>query len=115
MYISIEQAIDVYEELIEALHGTNGFGGDTAEIYVFRLLPNNPGYDSNSSYFEEEKKMVEKKAAEQFHTLCHIFSKKHNVDILIGGINYNDWISKIRTEELMFRHRIHVTVKEKTI
>lgn len=114
MYISIEQAIDVYDDLFQAMNGTHGFGGNEAEIYVFRLLPSNPGYERGveSPLFGIDNKLSEKKAAEEFHTLCHIFATKHNSDIKINNLQYNDWISKIRIEEIRFHDRIIVRVEK---
>lgn len=32
----------LWGSLVEAVHGVNGFGGDTAEVYAYTLLPDNP-------------------------------------------------------------------------
>ena len=112
MYISIEQALDVYDELMEAFNGTNGFGGTVAEIYVFRVMPSSPTYSMHNEgrVWDEDNRMMEKKVAEDFHTLCHIFTKKHQVEIKIDEVELHEWISKIRTGELRFFHRVHVEV-----
>lgn len=115
MYISIEQALDAYDELVEAKNGTNRFGGTVAEIYVFRLMPNSPTYSMHieGKYFDEDNRMMEKKSAEDFHTLCHLFSKKHEVDIKIDGVELQKWIEGIRTGEFRFYWRVHVEVNKK--
>ncbi len=114
MYISIEQALDIYDDLIAAKDGNHGFGGTVAEIYVFRLMPYSPIYNMHpeGKIYDEENRMLEKKAAEDFHTLCYIFSKKHNVEISINDVELHDWINKIRTNELRFYHRVHVEVEK---
>lgn len=114
MYISIEQAIDVYNDLIDAKNGVHGFGGTVAEIYVYRMMPGSPCYDMHDkgSIWDEDNRMLEKKAAEDFHSLCYIFSRKHEVDININGIGLHKWISKIRMDEERFYHRVHVEVKK---
>jgi hypothetical protein len=112
MYISIEQAIDIYNDLIDAKNGKHGFGGDVAEIYVYRLLPCQPGYPNVPAFLQEDVLLMEKKAAEQFHSICYIFSKKHSVDILIDNVQFNDWISKVRTGEFRFTHKVHVKVQQ---
>lgn len=113
MYISIEQAIDVYNDLIEAKNGTHGFGGTVAEIYVYRLMPYSPSYSMHTGKMnDEDNRMLEKKSAEDFHTLCHIFTKKHEVLIEIDGMDIHEWISKVRTGEIIFCHRVHVEVKQ---
>lgn len=115
MYISIEQALDVYDELVDAKNRVNGFGGNVAEIYVFRLMPNSPVYSMSNEgkVWDEDNRLMEKKSAEDFHTLCMIFSKRHEVDIKINDVNLNEWIAKIRTDEFRFYHRVHVEVIKK--
>lgn len=114
MYISIEQALEIYDELHHALDGNNGFGGDVAEIYVFRLMPYSPSYSMHSEgkIWDEENRMLEKKAAEDFHSLCHIFVKKHEASIQIDKIDLHEWIEKIRAGEYRFFHRVHVKVSK---
>lgn len=114
MYISIEQAIDLYNDLIDAKNGVHGFGGTVAEIYVFKLMPYSPGYNMNhqNNIFDSENRMIEKKAAEDFHSICYIFSKKHKVSINIDSVDMHEWISKIRIDEFKFSHRVHVEVKK---
>ncbi len=36
---SVDAAIDVWHDLEQALAGKNGYGGDVAEIYAYRLVP----------------------------------------------------------------------------
>ncbi len=44
--ISVPQALDVYDDLVKAYFGENGFGGNVAEIYCYRLLPRNPSAEA---------------------------------------------------------------------
>jgi len=114
MFISIEQALDVYGDLIDALNGEHGFGGNVAEIYVFRVMPNSPTYSMHNEgkIWDEDNRLMEKRVAEDFHSLCHIFAKKHEASINIDGVDMNEWISKIRTGEFRFYHRVHVKVEK---
>jgi len=41
--MSMVQALSVWMELEDALHGENGYGGDTAEIYIYRFMAYRPG------------------------------------------------------------------------
>jgi len=41
-HVSIDQALDVWTQLVEAYHGQNGYGGNVAEIYVYTLCRNLP-------------------------------------------------------------------------
>ena len=42
MNLTMVQALSLWTDLMQAEHGCNGFGGDTAEIYAYRLQPCNP-------------------------------------------------------------------------
>jgi len=114
MYISIEQALNIYDELLDAKNGINGYGGTVAEIYVFRVMPYSPFYSMHheGKTFDEDNRMIEKKAAEDFHTLCYIFAKKHEVSIFVNDLELNTWINQVRSGESVFSHRVHVEVKK---
>ena len=40
--LSIAQALSIWSDLEQAYHGTHGYGGDVAEIYLSRLMPRSP-------------------------------------------------------------------------
>jgi hypothetical protein len=40
--MSIEQALDVWDQLEDAKEGKSSYGGDVAEIYAYRLNPHSP-------------------------------------------------------------------------
>lgn len=102
MHISIDQTIDIYNELIESKSGKQGV------IFTDELMPN----PYRSRY--EDNILTEKKVAEDLHSICYIFSKKHNVSIKINDIELSDWILKIRAEELKFKDKLIIkTTKNK--
>jgi hypothetical protein len=116
MYISIEQALSIYEGLIDSLNGESfGEDGNEVEIFVYKLLPHSPTYSMNNydDDFDEENRMIEKKAAEDFHSLCYIFTRKHNADIKIDEVEMQEWISKVRTGEIRFFHKVNVSIINK--
>lgn len=47
--VSMIQALSVWSELEQAYYGDNGFGGDTAEIYAYRLARQTPHVTSEQS------------------------------------------------------------------
>lgn len=108
MFIKLEQVIDIYNELIDCKNREN----KTTEIYIRNIIPFCDDYEEENtgSIFDEDNRMLEKKAAEDFHSLCHIFSKKHEVSITIDSIDIHEWISKVRTGEIRFFYRVHVEV-----
>lgn len=40
--MSMVQALSLWTDLEDALRGTHGFGGNVAEIYVYRFMPDQP-------------------------------------------------------------------------
>lgn len=48
--LSMTQALGLWEELVAAYHKKNGFGTDTAEIYLYRLMPCDPGAEHNGPF-----------------------------------------------------------------
>ena len=106
MYISIEQALGIYDELYEAMND-----GTINQIFIFELLPGTPMY--SAEIISEEEKLREKKAAEDFHSICYIFSKNHDADIRINELGIHEWISTIRNESDRFIDRIDVQVLKK--
>jgi hypothetical protein len=102
MHISIDQTIDIYNELIESKNGKQGV------VFAYELMPN----PYKSRY--EDDILTEKKVAEDLHSICYIFSKKHNVSIKINDVELSDWILKIRAEELRFKDNLIIkTTKNK--
>lgn len=130
--LSIAQALDVWSELEMALHGTNGYGRNVAEIYVYRFSPDCPSLDQVLKEPERWKgTMAERNAREDlerintslFNLLSYFAAKRDAIVELeykkpreermvpprddkwrkVGA-----WVKK--TE---FSHRIHVRVKKK--
>ena len=56
--LSIDQVIDVWSELEAAYRGENGYGGDTAEIYVYRLMPRAPGSPDPQAYLDANQALL---------------------------------------------------------
>lgn len=98
--ISINQALDVWSDLNDAYHGCNGYGGDTAEIYAYRLLPGGGLLDKTpEDLYEGAKALV---------FLCSKFSARYPSTILINGVSPAEWLE---TQGGAFGHRAHVQVK----
>lgn len=122
MNITIEQVLDIYDELYLAMKGEqiNDFeNGNIAEIFIFTILPHSPVYSMqrDCGNFDKQNDLLEKKAAESLHSLCYVFSQKHKVEINIkidinsnNRIDLHEWIKKIRNEEIHFSHRVYIEV-----
>jgi len=124
--LSLTQALEIYEELLEAYQGTNGFGGNVAEIYAYRLSPEDPS--AEVAY----RKMNEIKPGDLLHTaliergmiaaynlkiLIEFFIKRHE-DAKVTIEMYDDkkktWIFAPYKKVLKtpFIHRCHVRIEQ---
>lgn len=99
MFLNIEQVLEIYDDLLLAKENKK-----PTEIYINKFF-------SFSNNISNEENMREKKLAEDFHSLFHIFSKKHGVSVNINGVDMHQWICKIRSEELRFNCKIYIEVK----
>ena len=109
--MSILQVLDVWVELEEALEGTANYGGDTAEIYLYRLM--GPGRANDvrsleSPIFHEEAERNFDNANVAMHDLFLIFADKRKAKIEIEGKELGPWLKTAR-----FVHRVHVKVTPK--
>ncbi len=112
--ISMNQALSIWSELWQAYYGKNGFGGDTAEIYAYRLMPYVPDVHAhhNSQYRESQSYIfrnmdVSEKAAHSLCELLYAFQKETNCDITIDGESIGDWF---HDQGSLFDHRCHVKI-----
>lgn len=113
--LSMIQAIDVWMELEDACNGTNGFGGNTAEIYAHRLMPCSPlvnKYLENPESLTSLKEFVEEDllaVKQSFVNLLLYFEQCRDVKIFIDDMTLRQWNKKNR----FFIHREHVRVKQR--
>lgn len=115
MYISVEQALEVYDELILAKEGQGSFSENETEIYSSRLMPHS--YPKikvmPSGDIVYDSKLEEQNAAEDLHTLCGLFEQKHSVKITIDNKNIDEWIKTIRSGLNHFNTRVKIKVERK--
>jgi hypothetical protein len=123
MYISIEQAVGIYDELFKACIGRNRYGGDTAEIYTYRLLPYDGIYSRNwmdakpGDPFWEDYLLLEHKAARSLVDIIDMFRTHNECEVTVeddtGFIDYTVWVENVLKNKYRFAHRIHVRVVRK--
>jgi hypothetical protein len=104
--VSIDQLIGIWTDLVFAYCGQNGFGGDTAEIYAYRLLRFDPRivHDGWNKQVRREQAiearvsmwLILKRFESQMECRCEVDEFK----------SAWDWFQ--RTD--LFDHRIHVKV-----
>lgn len=103
MYCSIHQAVVLWDELRNAMEGKHGFGGDTAEIYAYTIMPNSPG---PKKYSEDIMR-----AAISLVGIIDMFRERYpDTKVLINGIGYHTWLKKYGHG---YDHRVRVQIKNK--
>lgn len=115
--VSVMDLLSLWSELEQALHGTNGFGGDTAEIYFYRFgLETVTLYmaPQGSSLHAEETQRVGTANARALYELLALFHE-HRCDgheIYVDATRHHDgkvfgpWILAEQ-----FHHRVHIRIK----
>ncbi len=79
----LDEMLGVWGELVEAMHGVNGFGGTDAELYAYRFSPmrldKKRGEPMTCDVDHEE-------AARNAETLFTAFERKYGVRVyMVGG------------------------------
>ena len=109
--LSMIQVLSIWSELEAAYYGKNGFGTDTAEIYIYRAMPYDPTVASLSGVLHESERARSiagesyDRANESLHALFTHFAKTKNARVEVEGRELDDWLRTAR-----FGHRVHVKV-----
>lgn len=111
--ISMAQALGIWSDLCAAYHG-KGWGGDTAEVYLYRLMPNDPS--ANLARAQGPKGGMSdaalhaqvRHANESLYELLDYFAEERNCRIEINGRDLGRWLM-----QAAFDHRVHVKVTPK--
>ena len=108
--VSMNQALSIWSELWQAYYGNNGYGGDTAEIYAYRLMPYSPSFNMTGETFQESNDELRINAVNSLVALCNQFAKENDCVIEIDKCQLDKWVGMIGRE---FDHRCHVKVVRK--
>jgi len=120
--LSMMQALSIWGELVEARLGENGFGGHTAEIYIYRLMPYVSAWPKGSSLEEEHKVDACRQANRSLIALIERFEAEHesfSVKIVLArrddGSHDEEpaaaWITQILVDPKAYLdHRVHLKV-----
>ena len=107
--ISLIQAVDLWTDLMEARSGDHAYGGDVAEIYVYRAMPFNPmvtggdrsGPAATAAYAA---------AGRALHSLLRLFeTRTHSTVTMEDGSDVDALLGPIPET-----HRIHLRVSPRT-
>ncbi len=106
--LSTHQLLRLWSELDDAYYGKNGFGGDTAEIYVYTIQPARPITDSEAPEEMRREAVREEglKAAKTLYEVLVLFSRMRNCLPVIDGRVLAAWLL-----EEPLDHRVHITIK----
>lgn len=96
MYLPLNKVLSIYDDLAEAKITQKPI---KISVYTLKLGLNSGGDE-----------LADKKYAEDFHSICHIFSKKHNVDINIDDVDAYKWVKQIRADRREFSGKLKVEV-----
>lgn len=103
MHICLEDVFEIYDKL-----NLSKDTGETVEFFYFVLSLNQAPSQLDDDSFNR------KKLAEDFHTVCHLFNKKHKTTMKVENMDLEKWIGKIRTGKLQFdKVKIKVTKNKK--
>ena len=81
------EAMNIWGELVECYYDVHGYGGDTAEIYSYRLEPYTPTAHNSSNESNSRLREVSYNAAKSLALIikefCHAYGCKAEVDEVI--------------------------------
>jgi|GEM_PF-2504515 len=119
--LSMVQALSLWTDLEDALRGTHGFGGNVAEIYVYRLMSrcplverhmNEPRTTWSDSMTEAVNEAVQQANESFYNVLVHFASERDAIVKVkndVGGkwmfVPVGDWLKTCGES-----HRFHVEV-----
>jgi hypothetical protein len=117
--LTIAQALGIYNELVEAYFNKNGYGGNVAEIYAYRLNPSSPTAESaiesfaKTSLAQEARKEYAQIAGTNLIALIDFFLERHpkaKVSVEEYSEKHGSWVFSPYRRVLKqgFDHRVHV-------
>lgn len=111
--LSMVQALSIWSDLESAFFGKNGFGSDTAEIYIYRAMRYTPSFSgadpakvmADVGVGADNVREAYDNANEALCLLFQHFANTHEAYIEVDGRALGDWLKTAR-----YTHRIHVRV-----
>jgi len=112
--VSIRQFASVWSELEAARFGKNGFGGDTAEIYIYRVMPRCPAFEREevplTRPWRDESILRASRALAQ---ICALFEESHpDLAVLVADVR-DEPLAVEYLRQHPVEHRVHLRVVEK--
>ena len=119
--LSLNQILGLWSDFESAYCGKNGYGGDTAEIYTYRLMSENPRRSSAAPDTWKEKAELGDtlRASESLFNLLKLFCEMHGCTALIhtgyDSEKRKDFTRKAGPwmKKVVQTHRWHITIVHK--
>lgn len=110
---SIDQIVGIWSELEECYYDDNGYGGDTAEIYLYRVQHSFPSYvhsggNYNNPLLGEDFRKFDIDAIKTLFSIFKQFEEKKEVTIEVE--EFNDYKNYFVGPAVPIYRRIHVKV-----
>jgi len=108
----MDQALSLWSDLEQAYFGKHGYGGDTAELYLYRFMP----FSVAVTRYPPEKiaddgpigtllRNTYDTANRAMHDLLQLFAESRDARIEVEGLELGGWLRTAR-----YQHRVHVRV-----
>lgn len=108
--IPLNELLALWAELVEAEHGVNSYGGDTAELYAYRFTGRSPCSELDhmkvTQLGRQSKMAMAASAGHALEWLLKSFASERDVRIEVDGVPL------VRFHPGLFDHRVHVRVSK---
>lgn len=114
--LSMSQALALWSELEDAYAGRSSYGGDTAEIYAYRLKSHDPALAMagpkaiDSPIIGDRVRADARNAERALVDLIRVFQERRPCDVEIDGLEPEKWLAG----DGHFLHRCHVKITKRT-
>jgi len=116
--LSMTQVLEIWDELRDCLEGSNGYGGDTAEIYAYRLTKHHIPRPLGAEGYGDD---VEDQIAASLTNLLRHFCLQHNctAEIECSGVPHYSQVRIMPRPRNQggsvppFSHRAHIKIVRK--
>ncbi|MCP4990874.1 MAG: hypothetical protein GY928_33985 [Colwellia sp.] len=112
LQVNAFELMKLYSELTEAYYGVNSYGGNIAEIYMYRLKNYNPTIHSKSKgkHKKKEVERLEMLCARQLVGLVKLFCKERHCTANINGSSPDDFLRESQADGDVFNIRVKVEI-----
>src|SRR3990167_8816519 len=111
LHVPVVNLMELWGELVEAYHGVNDYGSDTAEFYAYRFNPDSPIRRcvpcQDTALRRQENLDASRQAANALHDLVKLFCDTYDCGVLIDDKNAFAWWNDTKDR---FDHRARVKI-----